>query len=145
MSDETTPSEGAPEPAAEGPATAEPPAPSEPEPAPSSERVGAPAPSPSGAAPPALVENPEPLYREAGGFRMRLEPADLVRLRELPGSKGKTDRELGEEFFEKLSSRFAASLAEDVEPPAEVRVVVDPYSRQAFLAIERTIRSILSF
>ena len=51
----------------------------------------------------------------------------------------------GEEFFEKQAGRFAESLAEDVRPPAEVRVVVDPYSRQAFLAIERTIRSILSF
>lgn len=94
---------------------------------------------------PVLVESREPLYREAGGFRMRLEPADLARLRELPGSKGRTDRELGEEFFEQQASRFAESLAEDVTPPAEVRVVVDPYSRQAFLAIERTIRSILSF
>ena len=94
---------------------------------------------------PVLVESREPLYREAGGFRMRLEPADLARLRELPGSKGRTDRELGEEFFEQQATRFAESLAEDVTPPAEVRVVVDPYSRQAFLAIERTIRSILSF
>jgi hypothetical protein len=91
------------------------------------------------------LESREPVYREAGGFRLRLEPADLARLRELPGSKGRSDRELGEEFFEKLASRFARSLAEDVTPPAEVRVVVDPYSRQAFLAIERTIRSILSF
>jgi len=103
------------------------------------------APAPAGASPAATVESREPLYREAGGFRLRLEPADLARLRELPGSKGKSDRELGEEFFEKLAPRFARSLAEDVTPPAEVRVVVDPYSRQAFLAIERTIRSILSF
>jgi hypothetical protein len=94
---------------------------------------------------PVLSEEREPLYRDAGGFRMRLEPADLVRLRELPGSKGRSDRELGEEFFEKQADRFATSLAEDVTPPAEVRVVVDPYSRQAFLAIDRTIRSILSF
>jgi hypothetical protein len=94
---------------------------------------------------PVLVESREPLYREEKGFRMRLEPPDLARLRELPGSKGKTDRELGEEFFEQQAGRFAESLAEDVTPPAEVRVVVDPYSRQAFLAIERTIRSILSF
>jgi hypothetical protein len=111
-----------------------------------------PAPAPAAAAPASAggarvssVESREPLYREAGGFRLRLEPADLARLRELPGSKGKSDRELGEEFFEKLAPRFALSLAEDVTPPAEVRVVVDPYSRQAFLAIERTIRSILSF
>ncbi|HEY7113991.1 MAG TPA: hypothetical protein VIA45_13750 [Thermoanaerobaculia bacterium] len=103
------------------------------------------APAPSSGVRPTPLESREPLYCEAGGFRMRLEPADLARLRELPGSKGKSDRTLGEEFFEKLAPRFARSLAEDVTPPAEVRVVVDPYSRQAFLAIERTIRSILSF
>ena len=103
------------------------------------------APAPAGGARAPSLDSREPLYRESGGFRLRLEPADLARLRELPGSKGKTDRELGEEFFEKLAPRFARSLAEDVTPPAEVRVVVDPYSRQAFLAIERTIRSILSF
>jgi len=94
---------------------------------------------------PILSEEREPLFREEGGFRLRLEPPDLARLRELPGAKGKSDRELGEEFFEKQAERLAQSLAEDVTPPAEVRVVVDPYSRQAFLAIERTIRSILSF
>ena len=118
-------------------------APPEP-PAPVPVKASAAAPA-AGGARPAPVESREPLYREAGGFRLRLEPADLARLRELPGSKGKSDRELGEEFFEKLAPRFALSLAEDVTPPAEVRVVVDPYSRQAFLAIERTIRSILSF
>ena len=106
---------------------------------------GAAAPAPAGGARAPSIESREPLYREAGGFRLRLEPPDLARLRELPGSKGKSDRELGEEFFEKLAPRFARSLAEDVTPPAEVRVVVDPYSRQAFLAIERVIRSILSF
>jgi hypothetical protein len=104
-----------------------------------------PPPRPSRGARAALTESREPLYREAGGFRLRLEPADLARLRELPGSKGRTDRELGEEFFEKQATRFVQSLSEDVTPPAEVRVVVDPYSRQAFLAIERTIRSIVSF
>ena len=102
-------------------------------------------PRPDKAPRPELSESREPLYRLAGGFRLRLEPADLARLRELPGSKGRSDQELGEEFFEKQADRFAQSLAEDVTPPAEVRVVVDPYSRQAFLAIERTIRSILSF
>ena len=143
MSDETKPPlEEAPWPAAETPVADEPLPALEPEPREKPEPMAAPA---SKGARPALAESQEPLYREAGGFRMRLEPADLVRLRELPGSKGRTDRELGEEFFEKLSSRFAESLAEDVAPPAEVRVVVDPYSRQAFLAIERTIRSILSF
>ncbi len=94
---------------------------------------------------PALSVEREPLFRDAGGFRLRLEPPDLARLRELPGSRGRADRELGEEFFEKQAERFVQALLEDVTPPAEVRVVVDPYSRQAFLAIDRTIRSILSF
>ena len=94
---------------------------------------------------PALVEATEPVFRSAGGFELRLEPADLVRLRELPGTKGRTDKEIGEEFLEQQAERFARSLAEDVAPPADVRVVVDPYSRQAFLAIERRIRSIVSF
>jgi len=87
----------------------------------------------------------EPLYRDSAGYRMRLEPADLARLRELPGSKGKTDQELGETFFDGQAARFSASLSEDVPTPADVRVVVDPYSRQAFLAVEKKIRSIVSF
>jgi hypothetical protein len=32
-----------------------------------------------------------------------------------------------------------------VPTPSEIRVVVDPYSRQAFLALENRIRGILSF
>jgi hypothetical protein len=87
----------------------------------------------------------EPLYRESRGYRMRLEPADLARLRELPGSKGRSDEELGEAFFDGQSDRFTTALAEDVPAPAEIRVVVDPYSRQAFLALENKIRAILSF
>jgi hypothetical protein len=143
MSDEETPAAPAPEPDS-GAAPAEDPGP--PEPAEGDPRTAAAAePSAAPSARPALSEGQEPVYREVGGFRLRLEPADLARLRELPGSRGRGDRELGEEFLEKQADRFAQSLAEDVAPPAEVRVVVDPYSRQAFLAVERTIRSILSF
>jgi hypothetical protein len=94
---------------------------------------------------PDLVEPRQPLYRETGGFRLRLDAPDLARLRELPGSKGRTDRELGEQFFDGQGARLVASLAPDVQPPAEVRVVVDPYSRQAFLAIQNKIRGIVSF
>ncbi len=94
---------------------------------------------------PDLVEPHAPLYREAGGFRLRLDPPDLARLRDLPGSKGKTDRELGEQFFDGQAARLVTSLAPDVEAPAEVRVVVDPYSRQAFLALDNKIRGIVSF
>jgi hypothetical protein len=94
---------------------------------------------------PSLLEEREPVFHDEGGYRLRMEPADLAKLRELPGAKGKTDRELGEEFFKGQSARLIASMAEDVETPAEVRVVVDPYSRQAFLAVGRTIRGIVSF
>jgi hypothetical protein len=94
---------------------------------------------------PRLILARQPLYRESRGYRMRLEPPDLARLRELPGSKGLSDEELGEAFFDGQTDRFAEALAEDVPAPAEIRVVVDPYSRQAFLALENKIRAILSF
>jgi hypothetical protein len=92
-----------------------------------------------------LTRAREALYRERRGYRMRLEPADLARLRELPGSKGRSDEELGESFFDAQADRFTEALAVDVPAPADIRVVVDPYSRQAFLALENRIRAILSF
>jgi hypothetical protein len=94
---------------------------------------------------PRLLLAREPLYRESRGYRMRLEPADLARLRELPGSKGLSDVELGDAFFDGQADRFTEALSEDVPAPADIRVVVDPYSRQAFLALENRIRAILSF
>jgi hypothetical protein len=92
-----------------------------------------------------LLETQEPVWHESVGYRLRFEPRDLARLRELPGSKGKTDRELGQSFFESFATRLTDALQGDVETPAEVRVIVDPYSRQAFLAVGRTIRGIVSF
>ena len=106
-------------------------------PAPRAERSRGPRPN--------ILELREPLYREAGGYRLRLDPPDLARLRELPGSKEKTDRELGEQFFDAHSERLTGAVADDVPAPAELRVVVDPFSRQAFLALGRTIRGIVSF
>lgn len=94
---------------------------------------------------PQLIEESEPLFRTESGYRLRLEPRDLAKLRELPGSKGKSDRELGEQFFDGHAAKLAASLASDVAPPAEVLVFVDPYSRQTFLAVGSTIRGIVSF
>ena len=94
---------------------------------------------------PDLQARHEPLYRECRGFRLRLDPPDIARLRELPGSRGRSDDELGEAFFDGQAERLAASIADDVPAPAEIRVVVDPYSRQAFLALENRIRGILSF
>ena len=85
------------------------------------------------------------VFREAGGYRLRLDSPDLARLRELPGSRGKTDEELGSEFLESQQARLLAAVAGDVTPPAELRVLVDPYSRQAFLALERRIKGIVSF
>jgi hypothetical protein len=94
---------------------------------------------------PDLNERREPLYRECKGYRLRLDPPDLARLRELAGARGKSDDELGEAFFDGQAERLAASIADDVPAPSEIRVVVDPYSRQAFLALENRIRGILSF
>jgi hypothetical protein len=94
---------------------------------------------------PDLADRREPLYRECRGYRLRLDPPDLARLRELPGARGKSDTEIGEAFFDGQADRLAASIADDVPSPNELRVVVDPYSRQAFLALENRIRGILSF
>jgi len=94
---------------------------------------------------PDLADRREPLYRECRGYRLRLDPPDLARLRELPGSRGKTDTEIGEAFFDGQGDRLAASIVDDVPSGNELRVVVDPYSRQAFLALENRIRGILSF
>jgi len=94
---------------------------------------------------PDLGSRPEPLYRECRGYRLRLDPPDLARLRELPGSRGRSDSEIGEAFFDGQAERLAASIVDDVPAPSEIRVVVDPYSRQAFLALENRIRGILSF
>ena len=92
-----------------------------------------------------LLDRREPLYRECQGYRLRLDPADLARLRELAGSRGRSDDEIGEAFFDGQADRLAESLAGDVPTPSEIRVIVDPYSRQAFLALENRIRGILSF
>jgi hypothetical protein len=94
---------------------------------------------------PDLADRREPLYRECRGYRLRLDPPDLARLRELPGSRGRSDTEIGEAFFDGQADRLAASIADDVPSGNELRVVVDPYSRQAFLALENQIRGILSF
>jgi hypothetical protein len=122
----------------------------EPEPVPAAEAVTGsprdPAPARKAAAPrPDLIDRREPLYRECRGYKLRLDPPDLARLRELPGSRGKSDAEIGEAFFDGQAERLAASIADDVPAPSEIRVVVDPYSRQAFLALENRIRGILSF
>ncbi len=122
----------------------------EPEPVPAGETVTGsprdPEPARKAAAPrPDLIDRREPLYRECRGYKLRLDPPDLARLRELAGSRGKSDDELGAAFFDGQAERLVASIADDVAAPSEIRVVVDPYSRQAFLALENRIRGILSF
>ena len=107
--------------------------------------TGAQPPPPTQGTRPELSARPEPLYREVRGYRLRLDPPDLARLRELPGSRGKSDAEIGEAFFDGQADRLASAIEGDVPSPSELRVVVDPYSRQAFLALEGTVRGILSF
>jgi hypothetical protein len=75
----------------------------------------------------------------------RLDPPDLANLRELPGARGKTDEELGTEFLARHGDRLVAALADDLPAPATIRVLVDPYSRQAFLAYQDRVRGIVSF
>ncbi len=117
-----------------------------PAPAPVAEAVtGTPPAAPIKGSRPDLLDRREPLYREVKGYKLRLDPPDLARLRELPGSRGKSDTEIGEAFFDGQAERLATSIADDVPAPSELRVVVDPYSRQAFIALEGTIRGILSF
>jgi hypothetical protein len=101
--------------------------------------------APAKGARPDLTDRRDPLYREVQGYKLRLDPPDLARLRELPGSRGKSDTEIGEAFFDGQGERLASAIKDDVPSPSELRVVVDPYSRQAFLALEGTIRGILSF
>ena len=119
--------------------------PEPPPPPPSASRGAPPRPDRERGPRPELVEVKEPVYREAGAYRLRLDPPDLARLRELPGSKDKTERELGEQFFDAQAARLVDSIAGDIPAASEIRVVVDPYSRQAFLAVGRTIRGIVSF
>jgi len=83
--------------------------------------------------------------RDHGGYAFRLEPSDLANLRELPGARGKTDEELGAEFLAAQCDRLVAALVGDLPAPATIRVLVDPYSRQAFLAHEDRVRGIISF
>jgi len=117
-----------------------------PPPSPAAQAVtGAAGPSPGKGARHDLIDRRDPLYRECKGYRLRLDPPDLARLRELPGSRGKSDDEIGEAFFDGQAERLASAIADDVPTPSEIRVVVDPYSRQAFLALENRIRGILSF
>ena len=103
--------------------------------------------SPAGRQParPDLTVERNPVSREQAGYAFRLEPTDLANLRELPGARGKSDEELGAEFLEAHGDRLVAALAGDLPAPASVRVLVDPYSRQAFLAYEDRVRGIVSF
>ncbi len=103
--------------------------------------------SPAGRRPtrPNLSIERTPVSRDHSGYAFRLEPADLANLRELPGARGKTDEELGAEFLATHGDRLVAALAEDVPAPAAIRVLVDPYSRQAFLAYQDRVRGIVSF
>ena len=88
---------------------------------------------------------PAPAERDCGGYHFRLMPPDIAKLRELAGARGKSDETLVLEFFDSQAPRWADSLAENLPAPADVRIVVDPYSRQSFLAIGNIVFSILSF
>lgn len=112
-------------------------------PAPSRSEAG----SPAGRRPvrPNLSVERSAVTREHAGYTFRMDPTDLANLRELPGSRGRTDEELGTEFLLAHGDRLAAAISDDVPAASRVRVLVDPYSRQAFLAVEDRVRGIVSF
>lgn len=90
------------------------------------------------------VIEPDPTH-ESGGYAFFLRPPDVAKLREIPAWRSKTDGELVGDFFTAQAPRWAESLADTLPGPAEIRVVVDPYTRQAFLACGPTVYSIVSF
>ncbi|MEP6471234.1 MAG: hypothetical protein ABJC28_04400 [Acidobacteriota bacterium] len=103
--------------------------------------------SPGGRKPPRpnLSVERSAVTHDHAGYTFRLEPTDLANLRELPGARGRTDEELGAEFLLAHGDRLAAAIADDLPAASRVRVLVDPYSRQAFLAVEDRVRGIVSF
>ncbi len=119
-----------------------PPGPEAPASAPRSEAA-----APGGRPPsrPTLSVERASVSRKQAGYSFQLEPPDLANLRELPNARGKTDEELGREFLEAQGDRLVAAIADDVSAPASIRVLVDPYSRQAFLAFGNRVRGIVSF
>ncbi len=92
-----------------------------------------------------MTAEPESPSREESGYRFFLLPPDVAKLRELPEARGKSDEQLADEFLTGQARRWSASLSDVLPAPADVRVVVDPYSRQSFLAHGATVYSILSF
>ena len=94
---------------------------------------------------PNLTVERSAVTRDHAGYTFRLEPTDLANLRELPGARGRTDEELGAEFLLAHGDRLAAAIADDLPAASRIRVLIDPYSRQAFLAVEDRVRGIVSF
>jgi hypothetical protein len=124
---------------------APPPGPAREDATPSAPRSEAAAPAGRRPARPSLAVERAAVLREHAGFTFRLEPTDLANLRELPGARGRTDEELGTEFLLAHGDRLAAAIANDLPAASSIRVLVDPYSRQAFLAVEDRVRGIVSF
>jgi hypothetical protein len=94
---------------------------------------------------PELRDPVEPAFRSLSGYTFLLNGANVAKLRELPGARGRPDDQLAAEFFDGQAPRWVEQLSGDLQAPAEIRVVIDPYSRQCFLALRETIVTILSF
>lgn len=121
------------------------PPPPEPEPGVAGPRSEAAAPGGRLSSRPTLSVERASVSREQAGYSFQLEPPDLANLRELPNARGKSDEELGNEFLEAHGDRLVAAIADDLPAPASIRVLVDPFSRQAFLAFGNRVRGIVSF
>jgi hypothetical protein len=94
---------------------------------------------------PELRDPVAPAFRSHSGYTFLMNGANVAKLRELPGARGRTDDELAAEFFDGQAPRWVDQLSGDLPAPAELHVVIDPYSRQSFLARHGKIITILSF
>jgi len=82
--------------------------------------------------------------RAAGDWTLTLEEGMCQRLRELPEWSNRDPDDVAEGFLEERAKRWLGELG-GVATGTELRVVVDQYSRQAFVIDGATIVHIESF
>ncbi len=80
----------------------------------------------------------------AGSWVLTLEPQQCARLRELPDWSERDEDFVAESFLSGKADKWSRSLA-GVTPGSELRVIVDQFSRQAFLIDGSTVVHIDSF
>lgn len=80
----------------------------------------------------------------AGSWVLTLDETQCARLRELPNWSGRDEDFVAEDFLGGKASRWAAALS-GIPAGTELRVLVDQFSRQAFLIDGQLVVHIDSF